>query len=445
MHKEFFSFPNLLLATVVVPTLLFGAVEPWALVITGILVATTFVVFAWHLEGHALRDAKPLLFCASALVAYGLFQLTPLPLSIIGWLHSSLAQLISLPAAAASDGSGLAIQVPAVHSISVYPFATEMELSRLAMYLMVFLAASFGIQSREEIYRMVRILAIFGFAVALFALAQKALWNDKLYWFREISGRGNPFGPFVNKNHFAGWMAMVAPLAFSVLLLSRSHDRRILYGFFALVMSITIFFSLSRSGIVSFFAGALTLGCITFWTTPSRKRLLPVFVFLGALLAHLLYLGVNPIIQRFTQADLTQNERFTVWQASITAFRDFPIFGAGLGTYQYVFPAYKPLGIRMFYQHAHNDYVELLVELGAIGVALLVLLLFTAGQTILRGEWDERESYLKAGFVASLVSMAVFSIFDFNLHIPSNAILFSLIAGMAVAFNRTGHERRRHA
>jgi len=445
VHKKLFSFPNLLLATVAVPTLLFGAVESWALLLTGILVAIAFVVFAWHVEGNALRNAKQVFFCSSALVAYAIFQLIPLPLSFIGWLHSSLTQLISLPPATAFESSDLALQVPATHSISIYPFATEMELSRLAMYLMVFLAASFGIQSREDLYRMVRILAIFGFMLAFFALAQKALWNDKLYWLREISDRGSPFGPFVNKNHFAGWMAMVAPLSFSVLLLSRSYDRRLLYGFFALVMSITIFFSLSRGGILSFLAGALTLGCITFWTTPSRKKLLPVFVFLGALLAYLLYLGASPIIQRFAQADLAQNERFTVWQASIIAFRDFPIFGAGLGTYQHVFPAHKPLGVRMFYQHAHNDYVELLVELGVIGMALLVLLLFTAGQALLRGEWDERESHLKAGFVASLVSMVVFSAFDFNLHIPSNAILFSLIAGMAVALGRlqlTGSRRK---
>ena len=434
----------MLLATVVVPTLLFGAVESWALALTGILVAIVFTVFAWHVKGDALLSAKPLFFCAAALVAYGLFQLLPLPLSLIGWLHSSLAQLISLPSATAPEGNSLAIQVPAAHSISIYPFATEMELSRLAMYLMVFLAAAFGIESREDLYHMVRVLAIFGFVLAFFALAQKALWNGKLYWLREISDKGNPFGPFVNKNHFAGWMAMVAPLSFSVLLLSRSHDRRLLYGFFALVMSVALFFSLSRSGILSFLAGALTLGCITFWITPSKKRLLPVFAFLAALLACLLYLGANPIIQRFAQADLTQNERFKVWQASIIAFRDFPVFGSGLGTYQYLFPAYKPLGIRMFYQHAHNDYVEMLVELGLLGVSLLIPFLFLAGRTILRGEWDERESHLKAGFVASLVGMAVFSVFDFNLHIPSNAILFSLIAGMAVAFNRTGQVRRRH-
>jgi hypothetical protein len=88
----------------------------------------------------------------------------------------------------------------------------------------------------------------------------------------------------------------------------------------------------------------------------------------------------------------------------------------------------------MFYQHA-TMITELLGAWRGWS-SVLLLLIFMAGRAILRGDWDEREAQLKAGLVASLVSMAVFSIFDFNLHVPSNAILFSLIAGMAVALGR---------
>jgi O-antigen ligase len=120
----------------------------------------------------------------------------------------------------------------------------------------------------------------------------------------------------------------------------------------------------------------------------------------------------------------------------MTAFRYFPLFGTGLGTFQHIFPMYKPDGIIMFYQHAHNDYVEILLEFGIIGAFLMLVFLGLAGRHILCVRWRGRERYLKAAFVASLASMGVFSLFDFNLHIPSNAILLSFILGLAVATSR---------
>jgi O-antigen ligase len=324
-----------------------------------------------------------------------------------------------------------------LHPVSVYSFATEMELSRLTIYLMIFLMAAFGPRTHEQVHSMLRMLAIFGFFLALFAVTQKATWNGKLYWVRELSyNRGNPLGPFVNKNHFAGWMCMVAPLSFGIGLMSRSMSRRIRYIFFAVVMAITIFFSLSRGGIISFLLGTIILALTVVWGVSSKKSLIPVLSFVVALLGYLIYLGVSPIVQRFVQSGMSSHERLLVWSASMTAFRDFPVFGTGLGTFQHIFPMYKPDGITMFYQHAHNDYVEILLELGISGAFLMLVFLGLAGKHILYVRWRGRERYLKAAFVASLVSIAVFSLFDFNLHIPSNAILLSFILGLAVAMSR---------
>jgi O-antigen ligase len=97
---------------------------------------------------------------------------------------------------------------------------------------------------------------------------------------------------------------------------------------------------------------------------------------------------------------------------------------------------YKPDVVQTFYQHAHNDYIETLVEFGSIGVLLVPLFLGAVGKHILGGAWRARQRHLKAGLVASLVSIAVFSLLDFNLHVPSNAILISFILGLAVAMGR---------
>src|SRR5271157_2764503 len=437
------TLPHLMLAIVVLATLLFGAVEPWALAITGILTAVLFSAFMLRWEGFSDRPFSRHFFVLGAiLLVYGLLQLLPLPLRWVGAIHPTLLQLVSMPNITASplgsvQNSASVAEAPAFHAVSVYPFATEMELSRLVIYFMVFLLAALAPRSHEEIRSVLRVLAIFGFVIALFAVTQKATWNGKLYWLRELSlTRASPFGPFVNRNHFAGWMCMVAPLSFGLGLMSRSTSRRIRYIFFAVVMALTIFFSLSRGGVISFLVGTVILASIALWRAPSRKSLIPILSFVVALFIYLVYLGMSPIIERFAQSGISSNERLLVWSASLTAFRGFPVFGTGLGTFQHIFPMYKPDGIAMFYQHAHNDYIEILVELGIIGALLTLVFLGFVGKHVLSVAWTRRDRYLKAAFVASLASMGVFSLFDFNLHIPSNAILLSFVLGLAVAMSR---------
>jgi hypothetical protein len=443
MHLDVLTVPIFLLAIVIFSTLSFGAVEPWSIAMTGILTAVTFSIFAVSrqdfADGALLKDC---VICGALVIAYGLFQLVPLPLRWLGTIHPALVEILSIPKAATNllaSGKDLAPPgaVPAFHAVSVYPFATEMELSRLGIYLMVFIMAAFGPRTHAQVYSVLRLLAVFGFILALFAVTQKATWNGRLYWIRELSlNRGNPFGPFVNRNHFAGWMCMVAPLSFGIGFISRSLGRRIRYIFFATVMATTIFFTLSRGGMISFFVGTVSLAVILWWTASSKTKLTPIAIFVLALFFSVIYIGASPVVQKFAQQGLSSSERLSVWSMSFAAFRDFPIFGTGLGTFQHVFPMYKPDGIEHFYQHAHNDYAELLFEQGIVGTVLSLLFMFVAVKVVLHNRWRGRTGQLKAAFAASLMSMAVFSFFDFNFHIPANGILFFFILGLAVALSR---------
>ena len=330
MRPDIVTVPRVLLAIVIISTLGFGAVEPWSLAIIGTFTAVLFSICAMRWQGFTDEPASKCFFISGAIIiAYGFFQLVPMPLRWLGAIHPALLQLVSMPSATANflaSGKNIAPvgEAPAFHAVSVYPFATEMELSRLTIYFMIFLMAAFGPRTHEQVHSVLRMLAIFGFVLALFAVAQKATWNGKLYWVRELSiNRGNPFGPFVNRNHFAGWMCMVAPLSFGIGLMSRSMSRRIRYIFFAVVMAITIFFSLSRGGIVSFLVGTIILALIAVWGASSKKSLIPVLSFVIALFGYLIYLGVSPIVERFAQSGMSSHERLLVWSASITAFRDF--------------------------------------------------------------------------------------------------------------------------
>jgi O-antigen ligase len=419
-----------LMAVVILSCLLFGAVESWSIALVSAFTAFAFISFAFTAgkDDFSFSGAKSLMLSMALCLLYLLFQMLPLPVSVLGALQERFREIVTL-----SPNS-----LPAFHSISVYPFATEMDFCRFLLYAMVFSAAAFGTKDWENAVRIIRALAVFGFLLALFGIIQRAAWNEKIYWFRELTQGGHPFGPFVNRNHFAGFVGMIIPLSLGIAFRSRQTEKKLMFGFFSVVMAIGIFFSLSRGGTISFFAGLMVFSFVSLTKGMSKKKLVPVFLFVLVLAVYLLSLGISPIIERFARTDVSGEDRFAVWQGTLSAFRDFPLFGSGLGTFQYVFRAYQPDGVTRYYDHAHNDYLELLLEAGVVGVLIAAVFFFFLFRIIMKAGWKGRDIYLGAGFFASITTIAFHSIIDFNLHIPSNAILFSLILGLAVATGKEG-------
>jgi len=87
----------------------------------------------------------------------------------------------------------------------------------------------------------------FGFLVSIFAILQHLTSNGKLYWVREIRYGGMPFGPYVNRNHFAGFAELVLPLALVPLVLGRvRRERWPIVGLFAVLPIGALFLSASR-------------------------------------------------------------------------------------------------------------------------------------------------------------------------------------------------------
>ncbi|MCL5023287.1 MAG: O-antigen ligase family protein [Nitrospirae bacterium] len=415
-----------LLAVVIASALLFGAVEPWSLALVAILASYAFISFAFSARkpDGLFREERALGLSLGAVLLYPLFQLLPLPVAALDLVHRTFGSVITI----APD------HVPAFHSISLYPFATETAFARLLIYVMVFSVAAFGTGDTRRAYLLMKALAVFGFSLALFGVIQHATWNGKIYWFRELTQGGTPFGPFVNRNHFAGFIGMIIPLSLGVAFRSRTMEDRVLYGFFALVMAIGLFFSLSRGGIVSFFGGLLVFSFLSLTKGKSKKWLIPVFVFAVVLAVYLLFLGISPVLERFAKTEVSGEQRLAAWQGTLAAFRDFPLFGSGLGTFQHIFKVYQPDGLYSLYDHAHNDYLELLLEAGLFGTVLAALAMFFMLRVIVNIEWTGRNLYTGAALLASITTIAIHSLVDFNLHIPSNAILFSLILGLGVFF-----------
>ncbi len=348
---------------------------------------------------------------------------------------------------------------------SRYPYGTRRALLLGMAYLSIFGLVIAYFREPREIQRLTMALILIGFGVALLGILQKYAWNGKVLWIREVRDSGAAFGPFINRNHFAGYMEMMIPLAvgYSVAaisnnpgkgptawkrmidrLTSESANQFALLFFMVVVMSVSLVLTLSRAGIVSFLTALILVGMIL-WIDRARKRwaLLPA-VIVSFLLVSLTWFGIGPIVDRLQTLfhlpeDASLQGRVEVWRDTAALVSDFPVTGAGLGAFGAAFPAYKTGPEQIVFDHAHNDYVQLLAETGWVGFGLAIAgILISAGMIIsgLIRRRNPRARGLLMGAATGLLAMLVHGINDFNFHIPSNALMFSVILGLALNLSR---------
>ncbi|MBI5633888.1 MAG: O-antigen ligase family protein [Nitrospirae bacterium] len=425
---------NILAGIIVLATLLFGAVEVWS------AAAILMLVFAaglfWSitkggLDGDLPENTGRLFLVALIFCGYIGLQLIPLPSAVVSFISPGTARIRDFYSISGMN----------VMPLSLDPYLTIHELLRTAAFFMVFFISAIVFRDREKLTRMIIILTVFGFCLAVFAIVQKATWNDKIYWFRELTAGGEPFGPFVNRNHFAGFISMLVPLGLGYTLTRESREKFIFFGFLTVIMTLSLIFSLSRGGIVSFFASMSLFSMLVVITRVQTRKMWAVAAFLIIVASYLVYLGIDPVIDRFFETDITKEQRIVVWQATLTAFWDFWLTGTGLGTFIDIFHLYSPASLQSIYDHAHNDYLEYMLETGAIGLTLVLAFAGLLLYPFAKADFKGKRGMIRIAVISSVFSMAVHSIFDFNLHILSNLLLFAVVLGMLLSLSISPEEK----
>jgi O-antigen ligase len=419
-----------LYALLVLSTLLYGAVEPLPTFLLECLIAVLLVLWAGQV---ALAGRAKLFIPATAypLLAFLLFGAA----QCVIWV----------------DAAGVS------HSLSADPEATRMTVLLLCTLCVAFLLFANVLGTPERLKTLVHFLTLYGFGLALFGLLQHFTWNGKFYWFHDKGFKG--FGPFHNRNHFAGYLGMLAPLPVAFLLLrEKQTDKRTLYGLAATLMGVALVLSLSRGGMVSL-AGSLVLVLVLSlslranWHAGSARQPAPQHqqnqllmqasagaILLVAILAGILWLGAVPVIERVageTDASLSEklhDARGAAWRDGLTVFKNNALTGAGLGAYLTVYPTYGEWdSARMLHGETENDYLQVLADTGLVGGALLIWFLVLLARDVQRGlqHPNPRRAVLALGCAGGLAALAIHCFFDFNLQIPSNALLFLLLTALA--------------
>jgi O-antigen ligase len=166
--------------------------------------------------------------------------------------------------------------------------------------------------------------------------------------------------------------------------------------------------------------------------------MLPLFLVAALSVSAMIFLPTDPLIARFsdlaTMDDMTSDTRAQLWKDTAPLIHDYPLLGCGLGAYESCFLKYKTVAPMNTADFAHNDYVQVLAEMGVLGFAagfvFVFRLLAGSGRNVLYAQSvDER--YRAIACVASFTAILLHSLVDFNMYIQANAFEFAWIAGVA--------------
>jgi O-antigen ligase len=342
---------------------------------------------------------------------------------------------------------------------TVYPYLTRTEVMRFTAYAIIFFLATQAFRTRSELTQVAWFLVCIGFLVSLFGIIQHFTSNGKIYWYRALPLGGDLFGPYVNRNDFAGFVELAVPVGLGLMVFrGLRRDLFPLATLLTIVPVSALVLSGSRGGIVSFL---FEIGVLALLVRRRRSKEGPKMAAVGivalAAIALIAWIGAGKAIERFSNlpsTDISMNRRFSMARGAMGIVREYPLAGSGLGTLVVAYPPHETVYDGKVVEHVHDDYMELLAEGGLwggiCGLAFLILL-FRGARKSFEAEQGHFSRALHAGAIVALSGLLLHSFVDFNLHIPSNALLFLLQAQLATcaplaAPIRSGrtHRRSRH-
>jgi O-antigen ligase len=437
--------------------LLKGGVYPkqWVWVALGVSVAAALALGAGKNSAPTDPWVNGLM---GILLAWMIFQVLPLPPSLIERLTPQHWQAVA--SARAATGYDPRSWV----ALSVAPSATFERLLDVVPAMAVFVAArEMAWWWRDRMWIAVAPVIGIAFTESLVGLAQ--------FYFMRVAGGATAAvqGTYVNRNHFAGLLEMAFPVAV-VLAIStwrksaeQSNQARFNPAQFtlttgpalriALLLAISaclltgVVLSQSRMGFISTLAGtAFTMLIVPLsWVKTDEvgatwRRVWRWVVPLALPILMLVLLPTRELVLRFADMastqELSKDDRIGIWQDTLQFISAYKWTGCGLGAYEHGFYRYQTTAPVNTVDFAHNDYLQILAELGIPGTAMAGIL---AGWVVARPLgvvlWRRgaRNWELAVGLFASLVTIGLHSLADFNLYIPANALALAWLSGIAVS------------
>lgn len=448
-----------LMLCVTAAVLAFGGTEPISLAIIEVLLLGTAAVALYRVKNLKSRSSWQAAWVPAALVSLVTVQLVPLPVRAAEWLRPND------PSWNVITSGG---QTTNFFSLSVAPYYTRTHLLVLACCVVVyFFARSLG-QERGSRRRLMSWLLILGAFEALYGLVQYLSGWQQIFAYVKKYNLEEATGTYINRNHYAGFLEMVIPFSLALVLyehsklsglglpaaswkglFARGNLSRIgLWLFAVIVMAAALLSSRSRMGIVAAVSSIAVMSLFSGFQRRSAAWLAALIMICVTVLV--LWIGAGSALGRFgsigNEYVSSNDSRLSLWRDTARLVITHPLIGTGLGSFPVAFTAVQSTFLGKFVNHAHNDYLELASDLGIPAAILFfgsVLLLLARLAKRTRSSKAGFEKAIALGCLGSIAAILLHSLTDFNLYIPANALLFSLILGLAAAICATEPVRSR--
>jgi O-antigen ligase len=382
-------------------------------------------------NGTGKRTEFPLLPARlfAAFLVLLLLQIVPLPLALVGWLSAT---------------------VPNGGWTTLHPnpeAGLRAALDWFSAFALFFAAVSIP-SSRNGIRRWVYCLLLVAGFEAFYGIVEYAGGSQNIFGYSKVAYLDSATGTFVNRNHFADYLAMAICLwtgvfayRFAKVRTVKSvekgqYEKLLLLVFFGVLILAALLMSRSRAGLAGAVFSLAALGAIGF---RNRKRLFLTtsLLLLGLVALFSLWLGADPMPTRFgelSQDVLAEDARPEVWWRTVSVIGQSPLLGHGADTFHDAFRVYGGSTVLASYHHAHNDYLETLVQFGLAGFLLLfggVALTIASTIRSLRNRTSRFARFLAMGALAAAFAFLLHGLVDFPMQIPANRLTFFALIGLA--------------
>jgi O-antigen ligase len=322
---------------------------------------------------------------------------------------------------------------------SVHTYTSIWAFILLLNYLVIFYLAIHVVRTRSQFRQLVYLIVFMAALVSIIGLLKKFCGNPFPWWdysdFQRTPDRlSSTFG---NPDHLAGYMEMTIPLLLGLLLTGLRGIKLYLIIVLTVFLSMALIFSLSRGGWISAFIGLFFMSVALLFNHHFQSKRLVLILVCGFFAVAFIVLSSTPVVKRIliTSEHMGNLARITVWGGIVEMIKDYPLLGTGPGTFAIVYTQYQPAGFDYRYFMGHNDYLHFVSETGLPLIAVMawmMVALFVRGFKKLNNP-SRLVRGMTLGAMSGITAILVHSMFDFNLHIPANAILFTVLAALVVS------------
>ncbi len=317
-------------------------------------------------------------------------------------------------------------------------------------------------RTREQVGRAIWTMLATGTLISIVGIIQRVGGNERLYGIGPRIEYGAPFGPYVNRAHFAGLMVVIVPAALVFVLTgTRERRRRALFRTWRdrfrdwnssaggarslvplgiVVMSAAAFTSGSRGGMIALLVAlsAMGVGVLTgrrSWSNRVARVLLALGLIIltaGWIAGDVVYGAAERLAQELGRPQ--ESIRVALWADALQLWRAAPLLGSGLGTFGVAFPRYRTIQGPRAFSHAESDWIQLLTDTGVLGLAMALLAVVALGIALRRSYRTTQSRWAKALTLAGLVALAgtvVQAMGNFSLPVMSNLIYVALVVALA--------------